>query len=59
MMSKKVNFSPATTPTCTYRWDNKPVLINGTPIDLLLWLKSKTDNYTAGQAKLPDDDATN
>ncbi|KTD05703.1 hypothetical protein [Fluoribacter gormanii] len=50
MMSKKVNFSPATTPTCTYGWDNKPVVINGTPTDLLLWLKSKTDNYTAGQA---------
>lgn len=49
MMTKKVSYNSSNTPNCTYGWDNKPVTINGTPTDLHLWLKSKTDNYTAGQ----------
>ncbi|MGL5743153.1 MAG: hypothetical protein ACRCXC_11770 [Legionella sp.] len=50
MMTKKVAYNYSITPNCSYGWDNKPVTVHGTPTDLLLWLKSKTDNYTAGQA---------
>ncbi|WP_058516102.1 hypothetical protein [Legionella santicrucis] len=49
MMTKKVDYNSTNTPNCNYGWENKPVIINGTPTDLLFWLKSKTDNYTAGQ----------
>lgn len=50
MMTKKIDYNDLNTPNCTYGWDNKPVIARGTPTDLLVWLKSKTDNYTAGQA---------
>jgi len=50
MMTKKVDFSKENTPNCTYSWNNQPVTVSGTPSELLTWLRSKTDNYTAGQA---------
>ncbi|STY31101.1 Uncharacterised protein [Legionella wadsworthii] len=50
MMNQKIDFNPVNTPNCTYGWDNKPVEVQGNPSELLKWLKSKTDNYTAGQA---------
>jgi hypothetical protein len=50
MMTKPVDYNASSTPDCNYDWDHKPVVVKGTPSDLLAWLKTKTDNYAAGQA---------
>ncbi len=48
MMSKQVDFSKST--ACKYNWDNQPVNVVGTAKDLMTWLRSQTDNYSAGTA---------
>lgn len=48
MMTKQVDFSQES--SCTYAWNQQPITLNGTVRDLMPWLKTKTDNYTAGMA---------
>ncbi len=48
IMTKQVDFSKEA--SCKYSWDNQQITVNGTVRDLMPWLKSKTDNYTAGMA---------